>query len=178
MKRREILEKSLEKKRTIFNDRFRSHWDYTVGLQGEPIGGPRAQDRAIRNRLEREDRALRRMSEEVKKTERALAREERKEIDTANAYDALPEPLRAAIDAGLIVQWRRHPNTFFVPGVEKGRLAWIPESAKNAKSALRGTLVARYAHQIPDQAQYAAFRDVANALWAALKPQNQEDDEE
>lgn len=94
-------------------------------------------------------------------TKRAIEREESK-IAAVNSV-ALPKPIQDLIEAGELIQWRRHPTIFFVEGVGKARIIWDSE---------KGIFAHRYLRDIPND-QYPKFRDVFNKLSAVILPRSQ-----
>jgi hypothetical protein len=42
----------------------------------------------------------------------------------AEARDQLPKPIIVMIEQGALIQWRKFPFVFIVPGIEKARLKW------------------------------------------------------
>ena len=89
----------------------------------------------------------------------AIEREESK-IAAVNSV-ALPKPIQDLIEAGELIQWRRHPTIFFVEGVGKARIIWDSE---------KGIIAHRYLRDIPKD-QYPKFRDVFNKLSADIAAQ-------
>ena len=71
---------------------------------------------------------------------------------------ALPEAIRKMLDAGELLQWRKHPNRFFVPGVDRARIIWDDEKKVVAHQYLR---------EVPAD-QYPKFRDTFNQLRRAI----------
>ena len=74
------------------------------------------------DRWEKQSSTIRNAQNEVKKTERAIEREEGKLAEVEYANGKLPQYVLDMVVAGEITQWRKHPNTFFVPCVDKGRV--------------------------------------------------------
>lgn len=82
-------------------------------------------------------------------------------LDHAAAPVVLPKPIQDLIEAGELIQWRRHPTIFFVEGVGKARIIWDSE---------KGIVAHRYLRDIPKD-QYPKFRDVFNKLSADIAAQ-------
>jgi hypothetical protein len=59
---------------------------------------------------------------------------------------------------GELSQWGKHPNTLFVSGVERARIAFKG-----------GKLFTRYESEIPDQEQRAKFRNVVDVILNGMK---------
>lgn len=148
-RRLEILEDSLQKKETAFDARLEGHFADVKRANGQPLNDKRNGGQTL-GRWEKQNNGLRSANEGIEKTKAAIEREENI-IAWVEAHE-IPEALKAMVEAGELTQWRKHPHTFFVPGVEKGRLVWLP------KKKLLGH---RYADQVPgDQCQ--KFRDTFN----------------
>ena len=82
--------------------------------------------------------------------------EQQEEAKIANSNEALadfPKPIVNMIEAGTLKQWRKHPNTLFVDGVDKARIVWKD-----------GKLFTRYASSITCKKQRAIFRDTVKRL--------------
>ena len=154
-KRLEVLETSLQKKEAAFDAKLEAHFADVKAANGQPLNDKR-NGGATLGRWERQNDGLRSLSQDIEKTKAAIEREENA-IAWVEAHE-IPEALRAMVEAGELNQWRKHPHTFFVPGVEKGRLVWLPKEK---------ALGHRYANQVPAE-QYAKFRDAFNKARAAL----------
>ena len=76
--------------------------------------------------------------------------------DVEYANGKLPQYVLDMVAAGEITQWRKYPNTFFVPGVNKGRVVVDLDT---------GAIGVRYMHAIPKD-QYPKFRDTVNKMLA------------
>jgi hypothetical protein len=145
-----ILKESLVKKQANFDLKFQSHMDDVKSANGQPLNDKRDGHKTL-SRWDRQNESLRNLTASIKKTEEAIDREENKQ-----AYVSMfevPNCLAEFLSAGTITQWRKHPNFFFVNGVEKARIHVLDD----------GTIAHRYLKEIPNQEQYAIFRDVFNA---------------
>ena len=65
----------------------------------------------------------------------------------------VPAAIQELLDAGVLTQWRKYPNRFFVKGVEKGRIVYE-----------NGKIFAAHHTEIPNQEQYTVFRDICISL--------------
>ena len=65
--------------------------------------------------------------ESIEKTKLAIEREEGKIIDTEGAKKELPIVILEMLETEQLIQWRKHPNTFFVRGVDKARIVFDPK---------------------------------------------------
>ena len=149
-KRLEILENSLAKKEAEFARRLDVHWEDVMSANGQPLNDKR-NGRATMDRWERQERAIRNQEKSIEKTKRAIENEKNK-IAWVECID-VPPAIQELLDTGVLSQWRRHPNFFFVKGVEKARIVYED-----------GKIYARHHKEIPNQEQYAVFRDVCNSL--------------
>lgn len=146
-----LLRSSLEKKEKILNERFESHFDSVKSANGQPLNDKR-NGVATLARWDKQNDAIRRQQESIEKTKAAIDREELKIAHVQSVE--LPAAIQKQIEAGVLNQWRRHPNTFFVKGVDCGRIVWDAETR---------TLKHRYLAKIPKD-QYPKFRDTFNSL--------------
>ncbi len=145
-----ILKESLVKKQANFDLKFQSHLDDVKSANGQPLNDKRNGHKTL-SRWDRQDESLRNLNASIKKTEAAIDREESK-LAYVSMFD-VPKCLVDFLAAGKITQWKKHPNFFFVNGVEKARIHVLDD----------GTIAHRYIKEIPSQEQYAIFRDVFNA---------------
>ena len=153
-KRLAVLQSSLEKKNNTFDARIEAHFSDVRSANGQPLNDKRCGASTLK-RWEAQNNALRVASESIKKTEQAIEREENA-IARVESVE-LPEVLRNMIADGKLTQWRKHPETMFVVGVDKGRIVW------NGK-----VLAHRYLSEVPKE-QYATFRDAFNLANRSLR---------
>ncbi len=159
MTRLEILKGSLEKKKAAFKDRLEHHYKDVSRANGQPLNDKR-NGHVTLNRWDRQCDSLRNLDEEIKKTERAIEREEeRLERKRLNA-ESIPDLLRPLVEDGTLTQWQRHPNRFFVKGVDHARIIW---------DGKKGVLLHKYTGRIKDREQFETFRKVYNSLNAKLR---------
>ena len=151
-KRLDILKASLEKKEAAMDAKISEHFATVKEANGQPLNDKR-NGAATLGKWERQNASIRRLVQEgIKKTNAAIEREELA-IARVNGL-TLPSFIRKAIEAGELTQWRKHPNRFFVPGVEKGRIIWDVE---------KRVLMHSYLSEVPKD-QYPKFRDTFNKL--------------
>jgi len=141
-KRLEILKASLEKKQNDFDARLSDHFDDVRSANGQPLNDKRGGYKTL-NRWEKQNESLRDRQKGIEKTEMAIEREESK----------------IAYCDGTLIQWRKFPNTFFVAGVEKGRLGFNFEK----KCAFH-----RFYKEIPTAEQKAKFKEIYNNLYTTI----------
>jgi hypothetical protein len=123
MTRLDILKNSLIKKEKIADDRLQNHFSAVREANGQPLNDKR-NGRATLNKWGRQNDSIRKSLAEIEKTKQAIEREESK-VDECNRVNSeLPPVFLEYIDSGLITQWRKYPNMFFVVGGGRARLIW------------------------------------------------------
>lgn len=149
--RMEVLQRSLERKQAAFDARLSAHFDAVRATNGQPLNDKRNCAATLRQ-WERQNDALRSAQASIEVTHAAIDRE----VATIEriAAVALPDAIQSRIDAGELSQWRKHPTTFFVTGVEKARIVLLPD----------GQVAHRYARCITDPEQRRVFARVYNAI--------------
>ncbi len=147
-----ILENSLAKKETELQRRFDVHFADVKRANGQPMNDKR-NGQATFNRWEKQNDAIRNQKASIEKTKLAIEKEKGK-IANVEAQ-SIPDELQKLIADGKITQWRKFPNRFFVVGVEKARLVWMEKEKY---------ITYQYLKEIPNQEQYAIFRDIFNEL--------------
>jgi len=158
--RLDVLRGSRKKKQERLTAAVHGYFADVASANGQPLNDKR-NGRATMERWERKNEAVRTANAELEKTERAIEREEAKVARVEATKDKLPAFILEALASGEISQWRRHPNTFFVVGVDKGRIVVDLET---------GGIGHRYLSEVPKE-QYPRFRDVVNKLLAAHRAQ-------
>lgn len=151
-KRLEILKQSLKKKETEFSRRVDEHFKTVAKANGQPLNDKR-NGRATLNEWERQDRGIANQLNEIEKTKEAIEREEMKIARVEN--EQIPSEITALVESGVLVQWRKYPNYFFVKGVEKARIIWLDKTREVAH---------KYASSITDPEQRKRFAEVYNGL--------------
>lgn len=157
MSRLKTLGKSLESKTIKLDKMIQEHFEDVRSANGQPLNDKRNGAATFR-RWERKNAALGKLKTEIEKTRQAIEKEQYKQFVVLEARDNLPIYVLKMIDAKELTLWRTHPNTFFVPGVEKARITYNPKT---------GDFGHRYLSDIAPE-QYPAFRDTFNKL-AALR---------
>ncbi len=153
--RLDVLQTSLQKKQTKLDAAFDDHFTDVASANGQPLNDKR-NGAATMTRWEKQSNTIRNAQNEVKKTERAIEREQDKIADVEDANKQLPQYVLDMVANGELTQWRRHPNTFFVPGVDKGRIVVDLET---------GEIGTRYRHAVSKE-HWAKFRDTFNKMLA------------
>lgn len=152
--RLEILEASLQKKEAKFDEKLGAHFASVKQANGQPLNDKRNGAATVRM-WERQNDSLRTINEGIERTKAAIEKE-KNAIALVECYrDEIPGFITEMVQAGELVQWRKHPNFFFVPGVEKGRIVWHDDTQ---------SITNRYAQAIPDKEQYAIFVATWNKL--------------
>lgn len=149
-KRLEILENSLTKKEAELAQRINTHLDDVKKANGQPLNDKR-NGRATLDRWDEQRRMIRKTEESIEKTKRAIDKEKNK-IARVELF-TVPAAIQELLDAGVLTQWRKYPNRFFVKGVEKARIVYE-----------NGKIFAAHHTEIPNQEQYAIFRDICKSL--------------
>jgi hypothetical protein len=157
-KRLEILKNSLVKKQKQFNDQLREHFKTVQQANGQPLNDKR-NGQATLNKWERQNESLRNLEKSIQKTKDAIEREEGKIIDVRQMNEVIPQQILELVERGELNQWRKHPNTFFVPDVDKARIVWDNK---------RKLVAHRYTHLITEQEQRTKFVRLYNGLNAVL----------
>lgn len=156
--RLEILKGSLVKKQQRVDAAFDRHFADVKSANGQPLNDKR-NGRATTDRWDAQSDAIRSRLQDVQKTERAIEREQEKVDNVQEASEQLPQYVVDMVSSGELTQWRAHPNTFFVPGVDKGRIVVDLET---------GAIGVRYLSDVSKD-EYPLFRDVVNRLLAAQR---------
>ncbi len=117
-KRLQILEDSLRKKEEKFNEKLSELYSDVKSANGQPLNDKR-NGKSTMTRWDKKDNALRTLNKEIEKTKEALEREQFKinRVETVNEF--IPSPILELVKKGVLNQWRKHPDRFFVEGVEK-----------------------------------------------------------
>ncbi|TAF71800.1 MAG: hypothetical protein EAZ53_17345, partial [Bacteroidetes bacterium] len=122
-KRLEVLKNSLIKKEKKLDKKFDNHFSDVKSANGQPLNDKR-NGQATFNRWEKQNNSIRNQIESVEKTKQAIENEEWKIYNTNATNEKIPIEILALVKSGELTQWRKFPTTFFVKGVDKGRLYW------------------------------------------------------
>lgn len=122
-KRLEILEASLIKKEASLNAKFETHFLSVKQANGQPLNDKR-NGQATLNKWERQNEAIRNQKASIEKTKNSIEKEKNKIEGVEYAKETLPACILEMLESEQLVQWRKHPNTFFVEGVDKARICW------------------------------------------------------
>ncbi|WP_433897364.1 hypothetical protein [Stenotrophomonas geniculata] len=155
--RLDVLKRSLSRKTKLMQARIADHFDSVKSANGQPLNDKR-NGRKTLDRWERQSDAIRNLSEGIEKTKAAIEREQAA-IDRVGAVAAdLPDAIKREIDSGLLQQWRKHPRTFFITGVNKARIVLLDD----------GRLAHRYTNHVTDPEQRRILARTFNSLSAEL----------
>lgn len=160
-KRLEILEASLAKKEARLEAAFAKHFASVKETNGQPLNDKR-NGQATLNRFAKEEQAIRTAQAEVDKTKAAIKKEQDKIAGVEHVSSFIPNEIMELVGAGVLKQWTKHPNIFFVDGVEFARICWDNK---------RKVLSCKYINKVTDKEQYAKIRDLFNPLSRKLNEQ-------
>lgn len=155
--RLEILKRSLSKKTEAFDLRMGAHFESVKSANGQPLNDKRNGGTTLA-KWDRQNDSLRNLSKGIEKTKAAIEREESQIQRVESAAESFPDPIKREIASGHLVQWRKHPRTFFVAGVEKARIVLLDD----------GRLAHRYVSSITDAEQRKTFARTYNQLSAEI----------
>ena len=153
-KRLEFLRASLTKNQEVLTQKIDTHFETVKQANGQPLNDKR-NGRATLNKWEKQSDSIKSQVESIKKTQEAIEYEEGLIRSSENALNSIPAEIATLVQDGILIQWRRYPNTFFVEGVEKGRIVW--DFKKKA-------VFHKFYSSIPDKEQREKFRNVYNGL--------------
>lgn len=122
-KRLEILKQSLSKKEQQLNSKFDEHFATVKQANGQPLNDKR-NGQATLNKWERQNESIRTLQKSIETTKEAIEKEEWKIKGVEHVNSFIPAEILKLVESGDLIQWRKHPHTFFVPGVDKARIVW------------------------------------------------------
>lgn len=153
-KRLEVLKKSLEKKEVELQRRLDIHFATVKQANGQPLNDKR-NGQATLNKWERQNEGIRSIKKSIEATKRAIEIEECKirVVDYVNSF--IPNEILELVEIGILVQWRKYPNTFFVSGIDKARIIW---------DGKKKVVAHKYVNQIINQEDRSKFASIYNSL--------------
>lgn len=157
-KKLEILKQSLAKKEQQLNDKFDQHFATVKQANGQPLNDKR-NGQATLNKWERQNEGIRTMQKSIEATKQAIEIEEYKIKGVEHANTFIPVEIQKLVETGELIQWRKHPHTFFVPGVDKARIVWDEK---------RKVVAHKFVSAITVQEQRTKFVRIFNPLGAVL----------
>lgn len=158
MTRLEILKNSLEKKQAKFNEKINEHFADVRSTNGQPLNDKRNGAATFR-RWDGQNESLLNLQKEIERTENAITSEEWKQKRIADVNNVLPTAIISRLNDGTLRQWGKHPNIFFVDGVEKARLIW---------GMKKKGLFYKYLSSVTDTEQRKRFITVAKEIYAEI----------
>lgn len=112
--------------------------------------------RSTLDKWDRQNDSLRRLQAEIEKTKNAIERERGKIFSVEATKETLPAEILTMVESGTLIQWRKYPNIFFVPGVDKARIIWDE----------RKRIVAhKFTNTLTDTEQRKRFAEIYNRLF-------------
>lgn len=157
-KKLEILKQSLAKKEAQLNAKFDTHFATVRQANGQPLNDKR-NGQATLNKWERQNEGIRAMKKSIEATKQSIEIEEGviKGVEHANIF--IPAEIQKLVESGELIQWRKHPHTFFVAGVDKARIVWDEK---------RKIVAHKFFREITVQEQRTKFVRIYNPLNAIL----------
>jgi len=122
-KKLEILKQSLAKKEQQLNAKFDQHFATVKQANGQPLNDKR-NGQATLNKWDRQNEGIRTMQKSIEATKQSIEIEEGKIKGVEHANTFIPAEIKKLVETGELIQWRKHPHTFFVKGVDKARIVW------------------------------------------------------
>ena len=157
-KKLEILKQSLAKKEQQLNAKIENHFATVKQANGQPLNDKR-NGQATLNKWERQSESIRNMQKSIEATKQAIEIEEYKIRGVEYANTFIPAEIQELVKNGELIQWRKYPNTFFVPGVDKARIVWDEK---------RKVVAHKFVSEIIIQEQRTIFVRIYNQLNAIL----------
>ena len=157
-KRLEILKNSLAKKEQQLNAKFDEHFATVKQANGQPLNDKR-NGQATLNKWERQNEGIITLKKSIEATKQAIEKEESKIKGVEHVNTFIPAEILKLVESGDLIQWRKHPHTFFVPGVDKARIVWDEK---------RKLVCHKFVSAITVQEQLTKFVSTYNPLGALL----------
>lgn len=157
-KKLEILKQSLAKKEEQLNAKLDTHFATVKQANGQPLNDKR-NGQATLNKWERQNEGIRTMQKSIEATKQAIEIEEGKIKGVEHANTFIPTEIQKLVGNGELIQWRKHPHTFFVAGVDKARIVWDEK---------RKVVAHKFVSEITVQEHRTKFVRIYNMLNALL----------
>ena len=157
-KKLEILKQSLAKKEEQLNAKFETHFATVKQANGQPLNDKR-NGQATLNKWERQNEGIRTMQKSIETTKHAIEIEEVKIKGVEHVNTFIPAEIQKLVETGELIQWRKHPDTFFVAGVDKARIVWDEK---------RKVVAHKFVSEITIQEHRTKFVRMYNSLNALL----------
>lgn len=156
--RLEILQNSLNKKQNIVDHKIQEHINTVRSANGQPLNDKR-NGAATLNKWDKQNVSIKNAISNVETTKNAIETEKLKVSNVELANEYIPNAIHELVKSGEVIQWRKHPDYFFVVGVDKARIHFIKET---------GSIAHRYLSAVVDKDQYKKFAAVYNSLKKSL----------
>jgi len=153
-----VLQQSLAKKEAAFDAKLTNHYSSVKATNGQPLNDKR-NGAATMRRFESQNDSMRTAMEGIERTKNAIERESSKIASIELVADTLPQPIKDRLADGTLQQWRKHPTTFFVVGVDKARIVVLDDGKAVAH---------RYVSSITDADQRRTFARTFNDIRALI----------
>jgi hypothetical protein len=153
-----VLQQSLAKKEAAFDAKLDQHFSSVKATNGQPLNDKR-NGAATMRRFESQNDSLRTAMQGIERTKDAIERESSKVARVELVADTLPQSIKDRLADGTLQQWRKHPTTFFVVGVDKARIVVLDDGK---------TVAHRYLSSITDPDQRRVFALAFNDLRAQI----------
>ena len=163
MERIDILKNSLIKKQKTLEKKFEEHFATVKKANGQPLNDKRNGAATI-SKWERQNESIRAVKKSIEITTRAIEIEEDKIAGCNIVKKELPKAILSRIESGLLIQWKKHPETFFVDGVDKVRIVF------DKKKKIIGH---RYKNEVTDAEQWRKFAQVYNQIYNEILKENE-----
>jgi hypothetical protein len=157
-KKLEILKQSLTKKEEQLNAKFDTHFATVKQANGQPLNDKR-NGQATLSKWERQNEGIKTMLKSIENTKHAIEIEVGKIKGVEHANTFIPAEIQNLVKTGELIQWRKHPHTFFVAGVDKARIVWDEK---------RKVVAHKFVSEITAQEQRIKFVRIYNPLNAIL----------
>jgi len=99
------------------------------------------------------------LQKSIEITKQAIEIEEGKIKGVEHVNTFIPAEIQKLVETGELIQWRKHPYTFFVAGVDKARIVWDEK---------RKVVAHKFVSEITIQEQRTKFVRIYNPLNALL----------
>jgi len=158
-KKLKILTASLRKKEAVLDQRYETHFSTVKQANGQPLNDKRNGQSTL-NKWDRQRESIRNQKESIERTKKAIEKEEDKIFSSEKAKKNIPIVILEMLETGQLTQWRRHPNTFFVKGVDKARIVFDPK---------KRIIYTRYRASITEQDVWKLFASAFNTILKQLQ---------
>ncbi len=156
--RLEILKQSLLKKEQLLDSKFEQHFATVKQANGQPLNDKRNGSATLK-KWDKQSDGIRALQQSIEITKLAIEAEQGKIMAVEHANNFIPPEIQQLVLSGELTQWRKHPNTFFVVGVEKARIIWDEK---------KKIVAHKFYREIPTAEQRIKFAEKYNYLNSIL----------